>query len=95
MFIRTRHFGPDWVRSDELQRVLPRLIELRTDPPLRGGDAAFWKSLAIERQRLLVFYQAALNGAAGHPDLWAQDMKRVLEGDGDNAYYHWFGRGSE
>jgi hypothetical protein len=30
--------------------VLPRLVELRTDPPLRSEDAAFLKSLALERQ---------------------------------------------
>jgi len=80
----------NWVRDDELQRVLPRLIELRTDPPLRSADEIFMKSLAIERQRLLLFYQAALNAQAGHPELWARDMRRVLESDGGNAYYQWF-----
>jgi len=84
----------DWVRPDELQRVLPRLIELRTDPPLRGADEAFVKSVGVERQRLLLFYQAALNGSAGHPELWARDMQRVLETDGGNAYYRWFGGGA-
>jgi spermidine synthase len=81
----------DWVRPDELQRVLPRLIELRTDPPLRGADDAFVKSVGEERQRLLLFYQAALNGSAGYPGLWARDMRRVLETDGGNPYYRWFG----
>jgi spermidine synthase len=81
----------DWVRQDELQRVLPELIGLRSAPPLHGADAAFMRDVAAERQRLLLFYQAALNGAAGHRDLWAQDMQRVLEGDGGNAYYRWFG----
>jgi spermidine synthase len=81
----------DWVREDELQRVLPRLIELRTDPPLRGADDAFLKWMAVERQRLLVFYQAALNAQAGHPELWARDMKRLIESDGENPYYRWFG----
>jgi len=81
----------DWVRPDELQRVLPRLIEQRTDPPLRGADDAFVGSVAAERQRLLLFYQAALNGSAGHPELWARDMQSVLATDGGNAYYRWFG----
>jgi spermidine synthase len=81
----------DWVRYDELQRTLPRLIQLRTNPPLRRADDAFVKSVAAERQRLLFFYQATLNGLAGHRALWAQDMLRVLEGDGGNAYYRWFG----
>jgi spermidine synthase len=81
----------DWVRSDELHRVLPRLMMLRTDPPLLAADESFARSVAVERQILLFFYQAALNGMAGHQELWAQDMQRVLEGDPDNNYYRWFG----
>ena len=81
----------DWVRHDELQRVLPRLIELRTDPPLLGADDSFMRSVAEQRQILLLFYQAALNGAGGHQELWARDMQLVLEADRDNAYYRWFG----
>ncbi len=81
----------DWVRPDELQRTLPRLMELRTNPPLLGADDAFAEMLAEERQLLLLFYQAALNAGAGHRDLWARDMRLVLEGAGDNAYYRWFG----
>jgi spermidine synthase len=85
----------DWVRYDELQRVLPNLIAVRTDPPLRCGDGEFVKSVAVERQRLLLFYQATLNAQSGYPELWARDMQLVLEGDNDNAYYRWFGGGSK
>ena len=85
----------DWVRHDELQRVLPRLVGLRSDPPLRNGDEPFANAVAAERQVLLLFYQAALNGAAGHRNLWARDMQRVLESDRDNAYYRWFGGSDE
>ncbi len=81
----------DWVRQDELQRTLPRLMELRTPPPLRRADGMFVRSVSAERQNLLLFYQAALNGAAGHQGLWAKDMTRVLAADSDNAYYRWFG----
>lgn len=81
----------DWVRHDELQRVLPNLIMLRSSPPLVGASEAFETSVAEQRQRLLLFYQAALNGSAGHRELWARDMQSVLRGDGDNAYYRWFG----
>ena len=80
----------DWVRRDELQRVLPSLLELRTNPPVLGADETFLKNLASERQRLLLFYQAALNAQAGHATLWAEDMRRVLAGDGGNPYYRWF-----
>jgi len=81
----------DWVRYDELQRVLPKLIELRTNPPLLGADASFVRSVAAERQRLLLFYQAALNAQSGYPELWARDIQLVREGDSENAYYRWFG----
>lgn len=80
----------DWVRSDEIQRVLPRLIQLRTDPPLQGAAKDFVQAVAAERQRLLLFYQAALNAQSGYPELWARDMQRVLEGEGGNGYYRWF-----
>jgi spermidine synthase len=80
----------DWVRHDELQRVLPRLMELRTTPPILEAEVAFIDSVAVERQLLLTFYQAALNGAAGHRELWAREMLRVRAGDSTNAYYNWF-----
>jgi len=85
----------DWVRPDEIQRVFPRLILLRTNPPLLDADDSFVSSVAAERQLLLLFYQAALNGAAGHRSLWARDMQLVLEGDIDNAYYRWFGENNK
>jgi spermidine synthase len=81
----------DWVRPDELDRVLPRLFALRTAAPLRGADEAFVRSVAAERQRLMLFYQAALNAQAGHPELWARDLQHVLTTDGANPYYRWFG----
>lgn len=80
----------DWVRPDELQRVLPRLIELRTDPPLLGANAEFLAAVTQARRNLLLFYQAALNGQSGYPELWARDMASVLEAEPDNAYYRWF-----
>ena len=85
----------DWVRYDELQRVLPRLMQLRTDPPLRGTDDVFTHKVAAERRVLLTFYQASLNAMAGHQGLWAQDMQYVLDRDDGNAYYRWFGGGSK
>ena len=80
----------DWVRPDELQRVLPRLIELRTRPLLGRADDTFAQAVDVERQRLLSLYQAVLNGSAGHVDLWSRDFERVLATDGANPYYRWF-----
>ena len=80
----------DWVRYDELQRTMPHIMGVRTDPPLKGADRIFEEEVATKRQLLLTFYQAALNGAAGHQDLWAKDMRVVLEGDSENVYFKWF-----
>ena len=85
----------DWVRHDEIHRVLPRLIELRTAPPLRRADDSFLQSVSAERQILLTFYQATLNAMAGHQALWSRDIQRVSESDRENAYYGWFGGGSK
>jgi spermidine synthase len=84
----------DWVRPDELDRVLPTLLDLRTDPPLRGADEAFLQSVAAHRTVLLTFYRAALNARAGDRAGWARDMQRVFEADGGNPYFRWFGGGS-
>jgi spermidine synthase len=80
----------DWVRPDELQRVLPALMAVRTEPPLQAADPEFVQSVRKERQRLLLFYQAALNAQSGYPDLWARDMRTVLAGAEENAYFNWF-----
>ena len=83
----------DWVRPDELDRVLPALLDLRTDPPLRGADEGFLQSVAAHRTVLLTFYRAALSARAGDRGGWARDMERVFEADGDNPYFRWFGGG--
>ncbi len=88
---RPRIEHADWVRSGELLRVLPRLLELRTDAPLRNADAALVAEVAAQREILLTFYSASLNAMAGLRDEWARDLRRVADADGDNAYYRWFG----
>jgi spermidine synthase len=70
-------------------------MELRTNPTLLGAEASFERSIAVERQILLYFYQAVLNGMAGHQELWAQDMQRVLQSANDNTYYRWFGENNK
>jgi hypothetical protein len=85
----------DWVRLDEIHRVLPKLMMLKTNPPIEGADQDFLKNVESERNRLLLFYQAALNGSLGYKDQWAKDMKVVLDGDGNNAYFRWFGENNE
>jgi spermidine synthase len=79
-----------WTRPGEVQRVLPELLALRTEPPLENADQAFRKLVAVENERLLTFYAAALNVQRGERQLWAQNMIRVMREDGRNPYYSWF-----
>lgn len=78
------------MRPKELERVLPRLLALRTMPPRRGADEAFLAVVADERDRLLRFYGAGLHAYNGERDLWAREMRQVMSQDGRNPYYRWF-----
>ena len=60
-----------WLRRGEFQRVLPRVVKLRTEPPLRQADEAFQTEVASERDRLLGFYEAGLYAFAGVRERWA------------------------
>jgi len=82
-----------WLRSGEFQRVLPKLLELRSDPPLRGADARFHAAVVEESERLLGFYGAGLMAYAGEQEQWATAFQRVLRADGGNRYYRWFAGG--
>ena len=78
-----------WVRLGEFSRVLPRVLALRTDPPLHGADEGFLAAVATERERLLGFYAAGLHAYNGERDMWARALKRVLSEDSANPYYRW------
>jgi spermidine synthase len=54
-----------WLRRGEFQRVLPRVLALRTDPPFLGADARVCAAVAEEGERLLGFYGAGLRAYAG------------------------------
>jgi len=79
-----------WLRRGEFQRVLPRVLAVRTDPPVRDADERFRAAVAEERERLLDFYDAGLRAYAGDREQWANTLGRVLKDDGDNRYYRWF-----
>jgi spermidine synthase len=79
-----------WVRPKEFGRVLPRLLALRSMPPLRDADEAFSTAVADERDRLLAFYEAGLHAYHGEREPWARGMRRVMRQDGGNPYYRWF-----
>ena len=80
----------NWLRPGEFSRVLPEVLALRTEPPVRGSDEAFRSRLTEEREHLFDFYTAALYAYRGDRQRWAESMERVLSEDGDNAYFRWF-----
>lgn len=79
-----------WVRSQEITRVLPALLDLRVPAPLLNADAAFSRTLTGEQQRLMQFYRASLHAYAGDREAWARDIRDVLQQDSANPYYRWF-----
>ncbi|SEF79934.1 fused MFS/spermidine synthase [Bosea lathyri] len=79
-----------WVRKLELTRVLPHLLRLQVEPPIRGADDAFRAALASERRNLLAFYGGGLAAYEGDRARWGRQMRRVVEADGANPYYRWF-----
>ena len=79
-----------WVRSKEITRVLPALLDLRVPAPLLNADAAFIRTLGAEQQRLMQFYRASLHAYDGDRDAWGRDIREVLQQDSANPYYRWF-----
>jgi spermidine synthase len=78
-----------WVRRGEFMRVLPKVLAIRTDPPLVAADKSFRTQLQDERRTLLAFYDAGLHAYRGERDLWARAVRTVLKEDPDNPYYRW------
>ncbi|WP_095194092.1 fused MFS/spermidine synthase [Pseudomonas sp. Irchel 3A7] len=79
-----------WVRTKEITRVLPALLDLHTAAPLVNADAGFNERMSAHRQRLMQFYRASLHAYDGDRDAWGRDIREVMRGDGGNPYYRWF-----
>jgi len=80
-----------WVRSKEITRVLPALLDLHQPPVLLNADAGFVERINTHQQRLMQFYRASLHAYDGDRDAWGRDMREVMRGDGGNPYFRWFG----
>jgi spermidine synthase len=78
-----------WVRPDEITRVLPELLALKTEPPLIGSNFVLSSALFIERENLMMFYSAGLDAYRGERQAWAHDIGDVLKKDPTNPYYRW------
>ncbi|WP_312999265.1 fused MFS/spermidine synthase [Pseudomonas sp.] len=79
-----------WVRSKEITRVLPALLDLYQPPTLVNADAGFIERMQAHRQRLMQFYRASLHAYDGDRDAWGRDIREVMQGDRANPYFRWF-----
>ena len=79
-----------WVRSKEITRVLPALLDLYQPPTLVNADGGFSERMETHRQRLMQFYRASLHAYDGDRDAWGRDIREVMQGDRANPYFRWF-----
>jgi spermidine synthase len=77
-----------WVRRGELRRVLPRLLELATPPPLAAGDPLAG-AVSEQRDELLLFYRGSLDLLAGDRQAAGVALREVFDRDPENPYYGW------
>jgi hypothetical protein len=68
-------------------RVLMRIAELRSDPPLMGADPALKHDVALARQKLWTLYRAGYYAYTGETDRWESMIKRLLPEMRDNPYF--------
>ena len=81
-----------WVRRGEIQRVLPRLLDLASDVPLLPADP-LRAPVEAERRELLGFYRFSLHLMAGERDAAGAALREVLARDPRNPYYLWVAYG--
>jgi spermidine synthase len=81
-----------WVRRGEIQRVLPRLLEVARDVPLPPADP-LRGAVEAERQELLGFYRFSLHLMAGDRAAAGTALREVLARDPRNPYYLWVAYG--
>ncbi len=81
-----------WVRRGELRRVLPRLLELASDVPLRPEDP-LRAPVEAERRELLGLYRFSLHLMAGDRAAAGAALRGVLARDPRNPYYLWVAYG--
>ncbi|WP_238480980.1 fused MFS/spermidine synthase [Dyella telluris] len=82
-----------WVRHNELVRVLPELVTLRTEPVVRGATPELTEAMHRQRDVLFTFYASGLAAYQGDRDQWSEALGLVMQADGDNPYYRWIAGG--
>ena len=66
--------------AHQFDRVLPRVLDLATEVPLRPDDPLRGE-VELERRELQEFYQFALHANAGEPEQAALLINKVLDRD--------------
>lgn len=79
-----------WVRRNEITRVLPELLSLRSPPPLVQADAAFKAAVETQWQSLDHFYSVAFYAYLGDRAAWANAVNQMTPEERVNPYYRWF-----
>jgi predicted membrane-bound spermidine synthase len=78
-----------WLRPNEITRVLPAVLSVRTEPPLIDASSVFSSEVSTERENLMKFYAAGLDAYRGDRREWAKDIGEALKNDADNPYFRW------
>ena len=81
-----------WVRRGEIRRVLPRLLDLQTEVPLRPTDP-LRAEVEAERRELHAFYRFSLRLMEGDRNAAGAALREVLARDPRNPYYLWVAYG--
>ena len=81
-----------WVRRGEIERVLPRLLAVQSEVPLRSTDP-LRTEVEAERRELLGFYRFSLSLMAGERAAAAASLREVMARDPGNPYYLWVAYG--
>lgn len=79
-------YGP-WVVTSEITRVLPRMLDVRTDVPLEEDDPALRSDIEIRQRTLTDFYAAGLAAYDGNRNAWETAIEKVTAAEPRNAYY--------
>jgi spermidine synthase len=78
-----------WLRPGEMARVLPAVVAVTTDPPLKGADAGFQNAVDRHRGELGLLFQALQASLEGNEALMRDSLRRLRVAAPDNPYYAW------
>jgi spermidine synthase len=78
-----------WVQPDEIGRVLPRMLAMKTEVPVIGASADLRSEVQRKQAGLMDFYMAGIAAYRGDERGWREAIARLHAEDTENAYYKW------